>query len=66
MMRDNEPMTTLDESEWRQYKRATRHVKYAHRLAQVAEVKPDAWLRAVERDDATDPYEPAIAERQAA
>ncbi len=55
MMRDDEPMTTFDDAEWRAYKRATRRLQQRRRLERTTEADPVPWLAAVRRDDATDP-----------
>ena len=55
MKRDDEPMTTFDDAEWRMYKRATRRLQHRQRLDRTTEADPAPWLAAVRRDDATDP-----------
>ncbi len=55
MKRDAEPMTTLDETEWRAYKRATRNLRHKQRLERTTEADPARWLASIRRDDATDP-----------
>ncbi len=59
MNRDDDPKLTLDDNEWRIYKRATRNLKYRQRMAQDRncpnKVIHIAWLQAVEWDDAGDP-----------
>ncbi len=64
MMRDDDPKLTLDEAEWRAYKRATRNLRHRQRLKQVREAEPAAWLAAVDRDDLTDPAMAPTAENQ--
>ncbi len=55
-----EPMTTFTLDEWRAYKRAIRRLKYVQRQRQGKEADPAAWLAAVRRDEATDPYEEQV------
>ncbi len=55
MKRDDEPMTTFDDNEWRAYKRATRNLRHKQRQERTTEADPAPWLTAVRRDDATDP-----------
>ncbi len=54
-MRNDEPMTTFDDNEWRVYKRATRNLHHKQRLERTTEADPVPWLAAVRRDDATEP-----------
>ena len=55
MNRDDDPKVTLDEHEWRVYKRATRNLRHKQRMERVHEAEPLAWLQAVDWDDAGDP-----------
>ncbi len=55
MNRDDDPKLTLNDNEWRCYKRATRNLRHRQRMERVKEAEPLAWLQAVERDDAGDP-----------
>jgi hypothetical protein len=55
MSRDEDPKLTLDDNEWRCYKRATRNLRHKQRMERTSEAEPLAWLRAVEWDDAGDP-----------
>jgi hypothetical protein len=55
MNRDDDPKLTLDDNEWRCYKRATRNLRHRQRMERVQEVEPLAWLQAVDWDDAGDP-----------
>ncbi len=55
MSRDDDPKLTLDENEWRAYKRATRNLRHKQRMERTSEPAPLPWLQAVERDDAGDP-----------
>ncbi len=55
MNHDDDPKLTLDDNEWRQYKRATRNLRHKQRMERTSEAEPLAWLQAVERDDAGDP-----------
>ena len=41
---------------WRRIKSAARHRNYLERLQEADDVSVDAWLAAVRRDEATDPY----------
>ena len=43
-------------AEWRRIKSATSHRKYLERLQEADDASADAWLAAVRRDEATDPY----------
>lgn len=59
MNHDDDPKLTLDENEWRAYKRATRNLRHRQRMEHVRN-DPDkgilmAWLQAVDWDDAGDP-----------
>ncbi len=59
MNHDDDPKLTLDDNEWRCYKRATRNLRYKQRMEHVR-TRPDkdvpmAWLQAVDWDDAGDP-----------
>ena len=40
MMRNDEPMTTFDDNEWRVYKRATRTLRHKQRLERPTEADP--------------------------
>ncbi len=59
MSRDDDPKLTLDENEWRAYKRATRNLRHKQRMEHVRndpnKIIPMAWLQAVDWDDAGDP-----------
>ncbi len=55
MNHDDDPKLTLDDNEWRQYKRATRNLRHKRRMERTSEAEPLAWLQAVEWDDAGDP-----------
>ena len=55
MNHDDDPKLTLDDNEWRCYKRATRNLRHRQRMERVQEVEPLAWLQAVDWDDAGDP-----------
>ena len=67
MIANAEPMTTLDDAEWRAYKRSLRHLQYTRRMQQVKEAPPAAFLEALRRDDAGDPfYEDSLQEQQRA
>jgi len=55
MSRDDDPKLTLDDNEWRCYKRATRNLRHRQRTERVKEAEPLAWLQAVDWDDAGDP-----------
>ncbi len=55
MSRDDDPKLTLDDNEWRAYKRATRNLRHKHRMERTTEAAVLPWLQAVERDDAGDP-----------
>jgi len=59
MNRDDDPKVTLDEHEWRVYKRATRNLRHKQRMERVnsqgSVTTLMAWLRAVDWDDAGDP-----------
>ena len=55
MNRDDDPKLMLDDNEWRQYKRATRNLRYKQRMERTSEAEPLAWLRAVDWDDDGDP-----------
>ncbi len=55
MSRDDDPKLTLDDNEWRAYKRATRTLRHKQRMERVKEAEPLAWLHAVAWDDAGDP-----------
>jgi hypothetical protein len=55
MKADLEPMTTLDDNEWRCYKRATRNLRHKQRMERTSEAEPLAWLRAVDWNDDGDP-----------
>jgi hypothetical protein len=55
MSRDDDPKLTLDDAEWRCYKRATRNLRHKQRMERVHEAEPLAWLQAVDWDDAGDP-----------
>ena len=57
MKRDDEPMTTFDDAEWRAYKWATRNLRHRQRLDRTTEPDPAPWLAAVERDDQAEPAE---------
>lgn len=59
MKPDDDPKLTLDDNEWRAYKRATRNLRHKQRMEQDRN-RPNkiihiAWLQALERDDAGDP-----------
>ncbi len=60
MKRDDEPMTTFDDAEWRAYKRFTRTLHHKRRLERTTEADPAPWLAAIRRDDATDPALAAV------
>jgi len=59
MNRDDDPKLTLDDNEWRCYKRATRNLRHKQRMERVNSKGVDntfmAWLQAVEWDDDGDP-----------
>ena len=55
MSRDDDPKLTLDDNEWRCYKRATRNLRHRQRMERVQEAEPLAWLQAVDWDDDGDP-----------
>ncbi len=55
MNHDDDPKLTLDDNEWRQYKRATRNLRHKQRMERTSEAEPLAWLHAVDWDDAGDP-----------
>jgi hypothetical protein len=55
MIHDDDPKLTLDEHEWRAYKRATRNLRHQQRMERVKDVEPLAWLQAVDWDDDGDP-----------
>jgi hypothetical protein len=55
MSRDDDPKLTLDDTEWRAYKLATRTLRHKQRMERVSEAAVLPWLQAVERDDAGDP-----------
>jgi hypothetical protein len=55
MNHDDDPKLTLDDNEWRCYKRATRNLRHRQRMERVHEAEPLAWLRAVDWDDDGDP-----------
>jgi len=59
MNRDDDPKLTLDDNEWRCYKRATRNLRHKQRMERVNNqgdnVTLMAWLQAVDWDDAGDP-----------
>jgi hypothetical protein len=57
MMRDEDPMTTFSDQEWRLLKQTTRRLQHRRRMEQTREADPLPWLLAVERDDRTDPVE---------
>ncbi len=54
---NNQLCVTNVMDEWRAYKRAVRRLKYVQRMQQGKEADPAAFLEAVRRDDAGDPYQ---------
>lgn len=64
MMRNDEPMTTFTDAEWRVLKRATRNRRHRRRMKAETPLEKGrrmvAWMIAVERDDRTDPVERTV------